>query len=90
MRELKHKFARWNILCDLSHPLGVRELKLHLSASACAFFSSHPLGVRELKLLGSGVSNINISSHPLGVRELKPSSYDLSYFWVYVAPFRGA
>ena len=37
-------------MTSVSHPLGVRELKLSPLVHAHYYVGSHPLGVRELKL----------------------------------------
>ena len=48
----------------MSHPLGVRELKLNTGNRMSLKPASHPLGVRELKLRIECYININLIVAP--------------------------
>ena len=74
----------------MSHPYGVRELKLHRDASKRVWNASHPYGVRELKRVSVSFLGSCVWSHPYGVRELKRFTIDQATENNGVAPLRGA
>ena len=74
----------------MSHPTGVRELKLRLLFLSKLVRKSHPTGVRELKRLVYRDGELYLQSHPTGVRELKHPALIRSVFGPVVAPHWGA
>src|SRR5690554_4748346 len=74
----------------MSHPAGVRGLKLVNRLANIVGLRSHPAGVRGLKHDQAHEPPGGGLSHPAGVRGLKPKFHVLTGLRAYVAPRRGA